>query len=147
MSPRVRGFSLLELVMVMAVLAVAALVLLPRWQHSRERGLRAQIEPIRAALQETKLQAMASGRPQVFAWNPSTRVWTSGKSQGRISDDIQVAMTFGQERNTVPAQACIVFFADGLSTGGRLRFAGKSESRQLQVDWLTGQVREAEQVP
>lgn len=147
MSHRVRGFSLLELVMVMAVLAVAALVLAPRWQHSRERGLRAQIEPIRAALQEAKLQAMASGRPQVFAWNPSTRVWTSGKSQGRISDDIQVAMTFGQERNTVPAQARIVFFADGLSTGGRLRFAGKNESRQLQVDWLTGQVREAEQVP
>ena len=147
MSHRVRGFSLLELVMVMAVLAVAALVLLPRWQHSREPGLRAQIEPIRAALQEAKLQGMASGRPQVFTWNPGTRVWTSGKSQGRISDDIQVAMTFGQERNTVPAQARIVFFADGLSTGGRLRFADKIESRQLQVDWLTGQVREAEQLP
>lgn len=142
MSPRKHGFSLLELVVVLALLAIALVVLLPRWQQGRSQGLASHVEQVREALQEAKLRAMASGQEQAFVWNPSTRVWSVGSTQGQIPSNVQIAMTFGQERQAQSLRPQIVFFADGLSTGGSLLFTTEGQSRQLEVDWLTGQVQD-----
>lgn len=147
MSRPARGFSLLELVMVMAVLAVAALVLLPRWQNRQSRGLTTQVESIHHALQEAKLQAMASGKPQYFIWNPDTREWAVGATRGRVAANVQVVMTYGQIGNTSATPARIVFYPEGVSTGGRLRFYTQAQAAQLDVDWLTGQTRSVELKP
>lgn len=147
MNHSVRGFSLLELVMVMAVLAVAALVLLPRWQNRQNRGLTTQVESIHRALQEAKLQAMVSGKPQFFIWNPDTREWAVGSTSGRVDSNVQVVMIYGQTGNTLATPARIGFYPEGVSTGGRLRFTTQTHTTQLEVDWLTGQTRSVELKP
>lgn len=147
MSQHPRGFSLLELVMVMAVLAVAALVLLPRWNGRHDRALAANIASIQGALQQAKLQAMASGKPQTFNWNPESRQWSVGPKSGQISANVQVIMTYGKRDSRVPGPARIVFYPDGLSSGGTLQFSTHAQTTLLEVDWLTGQTRYAVQRP
>lgn len=136
-----KGFSLLELVMVMAVLALAVALLLPRWQRAGSHGLHAQAQTLREAMQAAKLQAMASGETQHFRWNPKTREWQTAHASGKIQDDIEVRLTFGQERKAVALDSKIDFSPDGLSTGGRLILQRDDQVQQLDIDWLSGHVQ------
>lgn len=141
MTRSCKGFSLLELVMVMAVLALAVALLAPRWQRAGENGLRAQAQTLSEALQAAKLQAMASGKTQHFRWNPSSREWQTAQAYGKIPDDIEVSLTFGQERSAAMLDPKIDFSPDGLSTGGRLVLQRSGQTQQLDIDWLSGQVQ------
>ena len=80
MTRSCKGFSLLELVMVMAVLALAVAPLVPRWQRAGEHGLRSQAQILREAMDEAKLEAMASGETQHFRWNSKTREWQTAQA-------------------------------------------------------------------
>lgn len=142
-----KGFSLLELVMVMAILALAVAVLLPRWQRAGVHGLRAQAKTLREAMQAAKLQAMASGETQHFRWNPSTREWQTAQASGKIPDDIEVRLTFGQDRRSATLDPKIDFSPDGLSTGGRLVLQRDGRTQQLDIDWLSGQVQISDGAP
>lgn len=142
-----KGFSLLELVMVMAVLALAVALLVPRWQRGGSHGLRAQAQILTEAMQAAKLQAMASGETQHFRWNPSTREWRTAQASGKVPDDIEVSLTFGQERKASKLDPKIDFSPDGLSTGGQLTLQRSGLTQQLEIDWLTGQVRVLDSTP
>lgn len=127
--------------MVMAVLALAVALLVPRWQRAGPHGLRAQAQTLREAMGEAKLQAMASGETQHFRWNPSTREWQTAQASGKIPDDIEVSLTFGQERRAATLDPKIDFSPDGLSTGARLVLQRSGQTQQLDIDWLSGQVQ------
>lgn len=142
MKRRQQGLSLLELLMVMALLALATAVLLPRWSHTGARGIQAQADSLRTALQTARLQAMASGRPQRFVWSPQTRQWRTAQTDGRIPDDIAVTLTYGQAMDGSAHEPAIEFKPDGLSSGGRLELRRGDRSEYLEVDWLTGQVQQ-----
>lgn len=141
MTRSCKGFSLLELIMVMAVLALAVALLMPRWQRAGEHGLRAQAQILREAMDKAKLEAMASGESQHFRWNPGTREWQTAQTSGKIPDDIEVSLTFGQERRAATLDPKIDFSPDGLSTGGRLILQRDGQTQQLDIDWLSGQVQ------
>lgn len=138
-----RGFSLLELMLAVALIATALAVLLPRWQVGPS-GLREQAQALQAVLQAAKLQAIATGQTQNFIWQPATRTWTMGKQHGQIASDIQVSMTYGQHATTERTAATIRFFPNGLSSGGRLRLLRGNGQAQLDVDWLTAEVQYSE---
>lgn len=141
MKRRQQGLSLLELLMVMALLALATAMLLPRWSRTGDQGVQAQADSLRNALQAARLQAMATGRVQRFVWNPQTRQWHTVQADGHIPDDIAVTMTYGQAIDGNTHEPAIEFKPDGMSTGGRLELRRGDRSDYLEIDWLTGQVQ------
>lgn len=140
MMRRVKGFSLLELVMVMALIAVALLVLLPRWSAPGKGSMNATVHELVNALEECKLQAMASGKPQTFTWNPTTRQWHTPTRHGSIPEPMEVSLIYAKQssRKAIPS---IEFSPHGRSTGARFTLRHAQQQRTLDVDWLTAQVQ------
>lgn len=68
-----RGFTLIELTMVLAILAVAALVLAPNLMRSAGLGERREVRnEVARVLRESRLDATRSGAPVAVVWSASS---------------------------------------------------------------------------
>lgn len=142
------GFSLLELLLVVAVMAAALALLggavvgaLPGQQLREASGRLA------AELRATRARAVATGQHQAFQLDPAERRWSSGpvdgppRRQGEWPEALELAATVAREVQPGPEQAAILFFADGSSTGGRIVLSRDAAAWRIEVAWLTGAVR------
>lgn len=140
---RAGGFSLLEMVLVMALIAAATALAAAALGGGLDRmRLRSASKEVAAQLRFTRAQAMATGQPQRFTIDPHAHTWTAPK--GRHGElPAKLAIVFTGAREVQPAQGigAIQFFADGASTGGRIRMTAGQASWDVDVAWLTGQVR------
>lgn len=140
---RARGFSLLEMILVIALIAAASLLATSALTGGMEGlRLRSSAKEIASQLRFTRAQAIATGRPQRFTIDPRAHAWTAPKDR---SGDVprQLGIVFTGARETQPARGvgAIVFFADGASTGGRVRLTAKRAAWDIDVLWLTGEVK------
>ena len=138
-----RGFSLLEVLLVVAILAVAS-VLAAAVVRGSSPGiqLRAQAKEIAAQLRYTRAHAIATGEAQRFTIDPRARAWTApGDRDGEIPEAMEVSFIGAREVQPREGEGAIVFFPDGASTGGRVRLRIRSAAWNVDVAWLTGQVR------
>ena len=130
------GFTLIELIVVLAVVGLALAVLLPNLSAGSEAiELRAATTEIRAVLRAARSSAIAANRDLVFAIDDSGR--------GYLLDGVAHPFRSGgfTVRNLkVEPPARIAFFATGGSSGGRFAIRGRRGEQDLIVDSLTGQV-------
>ena len=139
MKRNTHGISLLELLMVLVLIAVALSILLPQAIRLTQSPLHAHVQELRQALSECKLQAMTSGKAQTFVWTPATRIWLTPTRQGRIDPKIAVHFTGAQ---LAPSNGAVIIFSpDGKSSGGRFELQYKFHTQRLDVDWLSAQTR------
>ena len=140
---RERGFTLFEMVVVLAILALALALVPPMLGGSRARAeLRASARAVAAGLRETRTLAMAHGRAEVFALDLAASSYRGAgdKSAHALPPDVRAALlTVAGERMTDTA-AGIRFFPDGSSTGGRVTLLRDGRKIEIAVDWLTGRV-------
>lgn len=140
---RSRGFSLLEILLVMGLVAVTGLLAAAAMSGGFERiALQSTARELAAQLRYTRAQAIITGEPQRFTLDPAARAWTAPNGrQGRIPDALEIEFTGARELQASAAEGAIVFFADGAATGGRLRVGLRDATWQIDVAWLTGEVR------
>lgn len=140
-----RGFSLLEMILVLALVALASLLAAAAIGGGFDgMRLRSAAKEVAAQLRFTRAQAIATGESQRFTFDPAAHRWAAPK--GRSGElPRQLALTFIGAREVQPSagEGAIVFFADGASTGGRVRLALDEAAWDVEVAWLTGQVRAA----
>lgn len=104
--------------------------------------LRAAAKEVAAQLRFTRAQAIATGRPQRFTIDPAARTWTAPRDRsGELPPKVRIVFTGARETQPARGVGAIVFFADGASTGGRIQFAARSAAWNVDVTWLTGEVR------
>jgi len=146
-APAVRsrgaGFSLLEVLAVVALIAIAGVLAVAIIGGGMERmQVRSAARDIAANLRFTRAHALATGQPQRFSIDPSARTWQAPRDRrGRIPDRLEVAFTGAREMQERPGEGVIVFFDDGASTGGRVRLEAGDARWDVDVAWLTGEVR------
>ena len=139
-----RGFSLLELVVVMALLTLVMGLVVPSmygsWQRERDRAsLRELMTTLRNA---RSLAANRHQRVRVFLDLSSGRYRLEGTSRaGQLSRNFHLgdAHLVWQDRDV--RQGYIAFYGDGSSSGGYLALKDRGgRSQLLDVEIITGKV-------
>jgi general secretion pathway protein H len=141
-----RGFTLLEIILVMAIIALAS-VLAAAAMTGGFKGmqLKASAKELASNLRYTRTQAIATGKPQRFVIDPAKHAWQAANAHhGTIPAKLGIEFTGAREAQANGAQAgqgAIEFFPDGAATGGRIRLTAGTARWDVDVAWLTGQVQ------
>jgi len=138
-----RGVSLLEMLLVVALLAtISVLAATAMTGGFAGMQLRSEAKKITAQLRYTRTQAIATGQPQRFTIDPEARTWTApGNRRGEIPGKLGIHFTGAREVQPRRGEGAIVFFPDGASTGGRVQLSARQAAMNIDVTWLTGEVR------
>ena len=136
------GFSLLEMLLVMVLVAAASLLAVAAFGGGMggANDLAAQFRFARAV-------AISSGEPQDVVIDPQARQWKGAKGRsGALPDGGEVVFTGARAAQFDPAETeggkgVVRFFADGAATGGRVRMLANGAGWDVDVGWLTGEVR------
>lgn len=140
---RARGVTLLEMMLVVLLMAIggllAAMLLTGGLDGMR---LRAEAREIAAQLRYTRAQAMATGQPQRFVIDPVARRWSAPNGRhGDVPRQLSVSFVGARQAQPREGQGAIVFFHDGGSSGGQIRLTTQRARWNVDVAWLTGEVR------
>lgn len=143
---RAGGFTLIELIVVLAVLGLA-LALFARYKApwSAALGLRGTAAELAQQLRLARAEAIARDRPVEFALDLADRRYRVGEGPAHaLPADVAIRLvTIAGERRGAAA-AAIRFNPDGSASGGRIALAAGGRSIAVGVDWLTGKVTVAE---
>ncbi len=139
---RACGFSLIEMVLVVALIAIAAGIAASTLGAGRAgKELRGAARSLAEELRYTRAQAIVSGREQVFRIDVDSRRWrAAGKREGELPKSLTVSATSARNEQLRAGEAAIRFFPDGAATGGRLVLARGEAQWRIDVAWLTGEV-------
>lgn len=142
-NTRVRGFSLLELLVVVTIMG-AVYILVPRFFLSGVSGadLRASSRDVAAGLRQARSLAVSGKRETAVTLDLEKRVFAlSGNSrQFQLPEQLELKLYTAQSEIVNERQGAIRFFPDGSSTGGRVTLASGERKFLVDVDWLTGKV-------
>jgi general secretion pathway protein H len=133
------GFTLLETVCVMAIIAMLAAVLLPMLPRATSRPrLEAYAMETAALLNRDRTAAIRRRLP--VSTQVDGRSIRSGSSPRtvRIPDDVSIDAVLPQRCNEAPARRTISFFATGTSCGGTITLSRLGAGYEVRVNWVTG---------
>lgn len=142
MTRPARGFTLLETLLVVALLAIAAALAAAAVTGGfRGMELRSTAKEMASHLRFTRARAIATGQPQRFVVDPEAHAWTAPDGRdGEIPERLSVTFTGAREVQPAEGQGAILFFPDGAATGGRITLALDDAAWDIDVAWLTGEV-------
>ncbi|MFN3703247.1 type II secretion system protein XpsH [Thermomonas sp.] len=143
MRGRPAGFTLLEMLVVLALIAAASVLAMAAFGDGlRGARLQAAAKEVAAQLRFTRARAIASGVPQEFVIDPGARTWHAPNGRhGRLPDTGEVVFTGARDLQPTAGEGAVRFFPDGAATGGRVRLAANGGGWDVDVAWLTGEVR------
>ncbi|MBB3743098.1 general secretion pathway protein H [Rhizobium sp. BK591] len=138
------GFSLLEMLVVLAILGALFAVALPQFRPSNSVTTRNLASRIAEDARFARLVAIKKGSQTVLSIDTTERVIRSGGGREDIAIPASVSLTatVGRNSDTTVSRGDIRFFADGSSSGGEItlnRDSGKDI--RIQINWLTGSAR------
>lgn len=139
-----RGFTLLEILLVMVLIAAGSLLAVGAFNGGGMRGakLHAAAREVAAQLRFTRAVAISSGQPQEFRIDPHARAWSAARGRhGSLTSIGELVFVGAREPEDADGKGVVRFFPDGAATGGRVRFLANGAGWDVDVAWLTGEVR------
>ena len=138
-----RGFTLLETVCVIALVAMLAAVLLPflprHTSRSRLEAYALETATLLKADRNTAIRGRAAVSTLVDA--PSRAIRSGVTSQSiRIPDDVRFDALLPETCRQRAALSTISFFSDGMSCGGSIALSRLDRVYEIRVNWLTGRI-------
>ena len=138
-----RGFTLLEMVCVLAIIALLAAVLLPFVPHETSRA-RLEAYALQAAtlLKADRDAAISHSVSVATLVDAGGRAIRSGTSTAtvHIPEDVRFDAVLPQTCRRQAALSTIRFFANGTSCGGTIALTRFNAGYEIRVNWLTGRV-------
>lgn len=138
-----RGFTLIELVVVLTLLGLFLLVLPPVLGSGGGLGLKAAARDVAAGLKRAQSRAIARNREVAFVVDLNAHHFrVGGEPEARpLPDDIGLRLYTARSELVDSATGAIRFYPDGSSTGGEVTVSSGGREYHVAVDWLTGRVR------
>ena len=137
------GFSLLEMVCAMALIAILAAVLLPiaPRQTSRARLQAYALETATLLKSDRNAAIRAGADVSTLVDAPSRAIRSGATSQTiRIPNDVRFDALLPRTCQQRAVLSAISFFADGMSCGGAITLARLDMAYEIRVNWLTGRI-------
>ncbi|TNE75954.1 MAG: type II secretion system protein GspH [Gammaproteobacteria bacterium] len=139
---QVAGFTLLELLVVLFLVSLAIGVAATRFSAGTESAeLRTEARKLVALLRQTRTRAVSESLslgvapvPEKFAY----QLQPEGK-EVLLPEGLSLNIA-ADNRDVSSMRPGIFFYPDGSSNGGTLTLSSDNGSRQLAVNWLTGEV-------
>jgi general secretion pathway protein H len=137
-----RGFTLLEMLVVLMLMALIAAVTIPTFSGVSTTELKTAAREVAAGLRLARGQAIAQRTESVLELDVVARSF-------RVPPDPRVhALPSGIDLKLFTAQrdlstdqvGAVRFYPDGGSNGGRITLAAGERKLDVDVDWLTGRV-------
>ena len=145
-----QGFSLLEMVCVIAIIALVAAVLLPMVPRQTSRA-RLQAYAMQAAtlLKSDRSAAIRRGVDVATLVDPHAHAIRAGASREmlQLPDDVRFDALLPQSCRQRAALSVISFFPDGMSCGGTIALSRLDTAYEIRVNWLTGRIEMNSRAP
>jgi general secretion pathway protein H len=138
-----RGFTLLEMVCVLGIIALLAAVLLPFIPRETSRArLQAYALQTATLLKADRVAAISRRTSVATLVDAGARAIHSGTTSEtiRIPDDVRFDAMLPQTCRRQPALSTISFFANGTSCGGTIALTRFDAGFEIRVNWLTGRI-------
>ncbi len=141
-SRRHRGFTLLEIMVVLVLVALMAAVV--GGGYARSIGgaqIRSAARDMLAGLRHTRAQAILGHRETVFTVDAGSKQWQAdGKPPRQLPETMEVELLTAESELLSERKGNIRFFPDGASTGGQVVLRAGERAWILHVVWLTGEI-------
>jgi general secretion pathway protein H len=137
------GFSLLELIVALAIAALLLALVMPT--DSRRRAhveLASSAREVAAALRWSRSQAITMNRPMAVVVDVGNDLYRlSGASAPRaFPRGSRITLYTTEDQKLTEGAGAIRFYPDGSSTGGGIGISLGEDQYAVLVDWLTGGV-------
>ena len=141
-SDRAAGFTLIEMIMVIAVLGLmVVLVTAQGTPVSPAVHARAGAQAISGALRSARGEAVNGNRDVTFTLDLAKNAYRWGDAPPHsLTGDLRLALLTSQDELVSGAVGRIRFHPDGSSSGGRVSVAGGDQIWWIGIDWLSGRV-------
>ncbi len=141
-----RGFTLLELLLVLGILAMAATLVVPSVSGLDNRRFDARVREATALLNGARRSAVVEGLPTsaVFAGSGAAASASPETPRVRRWTDDTIELGFREERDgeSEPGERIeIVFYPEGGATGGTLVLRRDGRRAEIRIDPFSGRVR------
>ena len=135
------GFTLLEMVCVLAILAMLAAIVVPVLPRGTSRArLESYAIATAALLKADHDAAIRRGTQIVTQVNAASRLIRSGATDRvvTIPSDVNFDALLAARCDKYPARSTIHFFSSGMSCGGVIALTRPGFGYEIRVNWLTG---------
>ncbi len=137
-----RGFTLIEIMVVMAILALMLVLISPTFSTALPGvSLKAAARTLAGSLRHARSRAIALNQEVVLAIDVESRRYAivGGRTSGKLPGEGEIRLFTAQSELIDATSGTIRFFPDGGSTGGGVTFIDGERRYRVLVDWLTGQ--------
>ena len=144
--PRSRGFTLLELLVVLAIAALLLAVAPPLITAAIPGAeLKASARRVAAGLRLAREEAIRTGHDIAFTLDLETHSFeVDGRfRRGKLPKGLDLKLEAAETEMLDEHRGAVRFFPDGSSTGGRVILSRHDAGYQVGVQWLTGRIRTA----
>ena len=135
------GFTLLEMLCAIAILAMLAAVAIPALPRGTSRArLESYAIATAALLKADRNAAMRRNSEVATQVSAKTRVVRSGANGRvvRVPDDVEFETLLSARCGSISAGSGISFFPSGMSCGGVIALTRQAAGYEVRVNWLTG---------
>jgi general secretion pathway protein H len=145
MAPRrARGMTLIEILVVLAIMAIGAALVVPMVSGAGAStgDLKTAARQIAAGLRHARSEAIAQRRETLVTLDLEKKSFKVADEPREIAlpPKVDLKLFTAQSDLVSERQGAIRFFPDGGSNGGRVTVASGERKFEVDVDWLTGRV-------
>lgn len=140
---RQRGFTLVELIVVLGIIAMIMLLAVPRLGNLAPGAeLRAAAEELRGDLRGVRNTALRESRETVLVIDLETGTWrdATGAVCGALPKGMELALTVARQEQEGDTVGGVRFYPDGTSTGAKVTLSRDGRALVLSIDWFDGHV-------